>query len=235
MKLKQVVCITGLLLGLANLAWAGNVEKYSCSRDLHGYEQGDFVVLKGDCVNLRQSPVDGRVLEEMPRHTLLRVVSQKEDWLQVVVDGKQGYVYGPLTGQLANGELTSEDFAFVGAPLDVAYDDLATSLGKGDYKKKSHGIRYYEYGKQLLVGVEDDKICSLETVKQDYFLVRGVGVGDTSARLVGQYGKPSAVIYESEKVVYEYFLEKSRHEQYSLDVTVDEEGIIRGLTLKKKG
>ena len=233
MKLKRIMIVTGLLCSLACMAFAEEA-KYSCGVKLKGYEQGKFVVLKGDCVNLRQTPKDGRVLEEMPRHTLLRVVSQQQDWLKVVTDGKMGYVYGPLTRQGLYEELTEEDFALVGVALDDAYDSLAASLGKGDRKRKRHGISYYEYDDQLLVGVKDDRVCSLETEKQDYFLARGVGVGDTSARLVGQYGKPAAVIYDDDEVIYEYLLKRSRKEQYALSVTVDEDGIIQALNLKKE-
>ena len=233
MKLHKICILTGLLLSLSSLGLAAT-EKYSCDIRLKGYEEGSFVVLKGDAVNLRQRPKDGRVLEEMPRHTLLRVLSREKDWLKVRTDGLTGYVYAPLTGSEEGEELSEEDFSLVKVALDDEYAEVKLSLGQGDRKKKRHGISYYEYDDQLLVGIKDARVCSLTTEKQDYFLARGVGVGDTSARLVGQYGLPSVVVYDDDDIIYEYFLDKAHHERYALAVTVDEQGIIRGLSLEKE-
>ena len=222
MKLNKIVILTALLVcALSSAALAA--ESYYTDTKIKGYNKGDFVVLEGDDVNFRQSAEQGTVLKVLPRHSLLRAVKQQGDWLEAVSDGTKGYVYAPFTGRAEHEALTTEDFAVGYAVLGQRFDAVQAEekLGKTlklvtDKKKKRSSYTY----KNVVLGVAKQQLVSIRSCAPKYITMRGVSVGDSAGRAVGQYGLPDAVVYADGVTTYEYFLpqDKKRQLRFALEI-----------------
>ena len=223
---------TALALALAFVLQGAALaaEAYYTDSKIKGYSEGSFVELKGDDVNFRERAKDGKVLKVLPRHSLLRAIKQQGDWLQAESDGMQGYVYAPFTGAGEHEPLTTEDFAVGYAALGEKFDEQQAQekLGKVmkqvvDKKTKASSYTY----KYVIIGTKKQKITSIRVFDPKYITMRGVSVGDSAARAVGQYGVPDAVVYGAGitgKTIYEYFLpteNKKQRLRFALDVDKD--------------
>ena len=142
----------------------------------------------------------------------------------------QGYVYAPFTGAGEHEPLTTEDFAAGYASLGERFDEQQAQekLGKVmkqvvDKKTKASSYTY----KYVIIGTKKQKITSIRVFDPKYITMRGVSVGDSAARAVGQYGVPDAVVYGAGitgKTIYEYFLpteNKKQRLRFALDVDKD--------------
>ena len=222
MKLNKIVILTALLVcALSSAALAA--ESYYTDTKIKGYNKGDFVVLEGDDVNFRQSTEQGAVLKVLPRHSLLRAVKQQGDWLEAVSDGVDGYVYAPFTGRAEHEALTTEDFAVGYAALGEKFSaqQAEEKLGKAlklvtDKKKKRSTYTY----KNVVLGVAKQQLVSIRSCDPKYITMRGVSVGASAGRAVGQYGLPDAVVYADGVTTYEYFLpqDKKRQLRFALEI-----------------
>ena len=223
---------TALALALAFVLQGAALaaESYYTDSKIKGYSEGSFVELKGDDVNFRERAENGAVLKVLPRHSLLRAIKQQGDWLQAESDGMQGYVYAPFTGAGEHEPLTTEDFAAGYAVLGEKFDEQQAQekLGKVmkqviDKKTKASSYTY----KYVIIGTRKQKITSIRVFDPKYITMRGVSVGDSAARAVGQYGVPDAVVYGAGitgKTIYEYFLpteNKKQRLRFALDVDKD--------------
>lgn len=240
MKLNKIVILTALLASAFSSA-ALAAESYYTDTKIKGYNKGDFVVLEGDDINFRQSAEQGAVLKVLPRHSLLRAVKQQGDWLEAVSDGTQGYIYAPFTGHAEHEALTTEDFAVGYAVLGQRFDAVQAEakLGKAegsatDKKKKRTSYTY----KNVVLGVEKQQLVSIRSCDPKYITMRGVSVGDSAGRAVGQYGLPDAVVYADGVTTYEYFLPQDAKQQLRFALEINAASrvqtiILELMTLKK--
>lgn len=255
MKLVKVI-VGALLLALMLQSTAMAAEQLTADSKLakslyytdtkfKGYSKGDFVVLEGDDINFREQAENGKVLKVLPRHSLLRVLKQQGEWLQADSDGTQGYIYAPYTRTGVHEPLTIEDFAVGYAALGEKFDEHESEaklgkLAKMTVNKKNEPLTCrYKYTELRLT---KQKITSIRTCDPSYITMRGVSVGDSAGRAVGQYGLPDSVLYgvgASGKTIYEYFLpteNKKQHLRFALEIdsTSHVQGIILELVDKKK-
>ncbi len=64
--------------------------------------------------------------------------------------------------------------------------------------------------------------------------MRGVSIGDDSARAIGQYGTPSTVVYEATVVCYEYYFQDQDDDDYRFAIEVSRSGKIEALIIEKQ-
>lgn len=211
---------------------------YYTDTKIKGYSKGNFVVLDGDDVNFRERAENGAVLKVLPRHSLLRVLKQQGDWLQAESDGMQGYIYAPFTAAGEHEPLTTEDFAVGYAALGEQFDaqQAQEKLGKvmkQVVNKKTKDSSYtYKYA---IIGTKKQKITSLRVFDPKYITMRGVSVGDSAARAVGQYGVPDTVVYGagiSGKTIYEYFLPAEKKQALRFALEIDSQSRVQGIILE---
>ena len=234
MNLNRIVMLTAVLVcTLATVALAA--ESYYTGEKIKGYTKGDFVVLEGDDVNFRQSQERGRVLKVLPRHSLLRAVRQQGDWLEAVSDGVEGYIYAPYTGRAEREALTTEDFAVGYAALGERFDaaQAEEKLGRvvklvTDKKKKQSTYTYAN----VALGVARQQLTSIKTWDPKYITMRGVSVGDSAGRAVGQYGLPDAVRYAEGVTTYEYFLPQDKRQQLRFALEIDAGSHVQAIILE---
>lgn len=234
MKFNKIVMLTAVLVcALANVVLAS--ESYYTGEKIKGYTKGDFVVLEGDDVNFRQSAERGRVLKVLPRHSLLRAVRQQGDWLEAVSDGVEGYIYAPYTGSAEHEALTTEDFDVGYAALGERFDSAQAEvkLGKAikvvtDKKKKQSTYTYAN----VALGVVKQQLTSIKTWDHKYITMRGVSVGDSAGRAVGQYGLPDAVVYGAGMTTYEYFLPQEKKQQLRFALEIDAGSRVQAIILE---
>ena len=234
MKLSKIAILTALLVCAFSSA-ALATESYYTDTKIKGYSKGDFVVLEGDDVNFRQSAEQGAVLKVLPRHSLLRAVKQQGDWLEAVSDGVDGYIYAPFTGRAEHEALTTEDFAVGYAVLGQRFDAVQAEakLGKAegsatDKKKKRTSYTY----KNVVLGVEKQQLVSIRSCDPKYITMRGVSVGDSAARAVGQYGLPDAVVYAEGMTTYEYFLPQDAKQQLRFALEINADSRVQAIVLE---
>lgn len=237
--MKKLLSLAVFLLLLAFLQ-AGIVsaaEKFYCTEKVKGYDKGNFVIMQGDDVNLRQEPETGRILRVLQRHTLLQVLDRKGDWYQVLADGTEGYVYAPFTEACRKDMLTQEDFALGYLALNSRFDKerLEQSLGKCLSSKKENGRYYYTFS-NITVGTDKKRKNNVYYKISDPKIItmRGVSVGDDSARAIGQYGTPSTVVYEAAGVCYEYYFQDQDDDDYRFAIEVSRSGKIEALIIEKQ-
>ena len=234
MKLNKIAMLTSVLVCAFSTA-ALAAESYYTDTKIKGYTKGDFVVLEGDDVNFRQSAEQGAVLKVLPRHSLLRAVKQQGDWLEAVSDGVDGYVYAPFTGRAEHEALTTEDFAVGYAALGESFNAVQAEakLGKAeglatDKKKK---LTTYKY-KNAALGVTKQQLTSIKMWDTKYITMRGVSVGDSAARAVGQYGLPDAVVYNGAVTTYEYFLPQDKKQQLRFALEINAASHVQAIILE---
>ena len=233
MRLAKIMLFTALLLALETAALAA--DSYYTGEKIKGYTKGDFVVLEGDEVNFRQSAERGQVLKVLPRHSLLRAVRQQGNWLRAVSDGVEGYIYAPYTGRAERETLTAEDFASGYAALGERFDSAQAEekLGKAvklvtDKKKR---LTTYTY-ERVALGVTKQKLTSIRLWDPKYITMRGVSVGDSAGRAVGQYGLPDAVVYDDGVTTYEYFLPQEQKQQLRFALEIDASSHVQAIILE---
>lgn len=238
MQLTRIILLAVICaLSLQSTVLAADAQYYTGEK-IKGYAKGNFVELEGDDINFRAAAEDGAVLKVLPRHSLLRVEKQIGDWLQAESDGVEGYIYTPFTGAGVKDALTQEDFALGYAALGQRFDEqqAEASLGKAVKKavdKKAKQITYsYKYAELAAV---KQQITSIRVWNPQYITMRGVSVGDSAGRAVGQYGLPDAVVYKDDAAFYEYFLQDEKKQRLRFAVGVDKDSKVREFVLEKLG
>lgn len=211
-------------------------EKLYCTDKVKGYDKGSFVIMQGDDVNLRKQPENGQVLRVLARHTLLRVLDKEQDWYKVSADGMEGYVYAPFTGECRKDMLTEEDFVLGYISLNNKFEQeqVEQSMGRCLGMEKKDGRYYYTFN-NLVIGVHKRKknIVYYRISDPRIITMRGVSVGDSSARAIGQYGSPDTVIYEDAGVCYEYFFKDQKEDPYRFAIEINAEGLVKALIIEK--
>ena len=199
-------------------------EKYYVDSKIKGYEKGEFVILDADDISFRERAVDGRVLKVLPHHSLLRVLQLEGDWFKAQSDNLTGYIYAPFTSKGAKDELTQEDFAQGYAVLGQRFDlaQAEAKLGKAVklVDDRKHKQKTYTFVSNVVLVVTKQAVTSIRVYDSKFITMRGVSVGDSAGRAVGQYGLPDGVIYEPEKTIYEYFLpdDKKKQLRFALEI-----------------
>lgn len=208
MLLKRAFISICLLLLLPALASAEN--RYYLHEKIRGYEEAEFLLLTGDDVNFRKAPVNGQVIKCLPHHTLMRVLERQGEWLKVDIGGTEGYIAAAYAGSGGKDELTGEDFTGALADLGTGFDEkrALAELGKPakEYRDKKTKRDMYDYGKVRL-GIRHNKVVSIEVLDPQFITMRGVSIGDSNGRAIGQYGMPDGVIYTANGMDYEYRLD----------------------------
>lgn len=220
--------LTVALLVAANGALAAGQQAYYTGEKIKGYDKGSFVILRGDDVNFRVSAETGRVLKVLPHHSLLRVLGQDGAWLKADSDGVSGYIYAAYTGTGIKDELTQEDFALGYAVLGTRFDrqqanERLGTLQKETVDKKRRCTDYAYAGAVISVAKKKQLVQSIRVTDSKYITMRGVSVGDSAGRAVGQYGLPDAVVYEVQKTTYEYLWQDAAGQElrFALEVGTD--------------
>lgn len=183
----------------------------SPERRLELKDKKDFMVLKASDVNFREKPVNGKIYCELDRHTLVEVLDRGKEWHKVRVNDKVGYIYAAYLGKAVMEELTNEDFALGIAALnkETSEEEIIKALGKPKEKLRKKGRTYYEYDK-LFLGLHKNRLVLVETQDQALITMRGLSVGDSSGRFLGQYGLPARLEEYNKLQVYIYSLEEGR-------------------------
>lgn len=229
--------LRNLLLALCILAMlpasVGAENKYYLDEKLKGYKEAEFLLLTGDDVNFRKAPVNGQVIKCLPHHTLVRVLERQGDWLKVDISGTEGYLSAAFVGAGSQDELTSEDFTGALADLGTKFDEAAANarLGKPvkEYRDKKTKRDMYDYGK-ITLGIRHNKVASIEIRDTQFITMRGVSIGDSNGRAIGQYGMPDGVVYNHDCTEYEYRL--SENEPCRFIIGVDSNNIIKKFVME---
>lgn len=207
MQFKKFLLTLCILLMAPAMADAEN--KYYLGDELKGYKQADFALLTGDDVNFRKAPVNGQVIDCLPHHTLMRVLEQQGDWLKVEIGGTEGYVAAAFVGKGCKDTLLPEDFTGAMANLGNKFDEdkAIEDIGKPvrEYRDKKTKRDMYDYGK-FVIGVRRHKVESIEIKDPQFITMRGVSIGDSNGRAIGQYGMPDGIVYADDCIEYEYRL-----------------------------
>ena len=66
-----------------------------------------------------------------------------------------------------------------------------------------------------------------------YITMRGVSIGDSAGRAVGQYGLPDAVVYAADNTTYEYFWQDDKEQQLRFALEVDKQSRVTAFILEK--
>lgn len=233
-KWQSAILVTMLLIAMQSVCSAA--EKFYCTDKVKGYEKGSFVMMDGDDVNLRQQPENGSIIRVLPRHTLLRVLDREQDWYKVSADGTEGYVYAPFTEECRKDMLTTEDFALGYISLNNKFeqDVVEKSLGKCLGTEKKDGRYYYTF-ENMVIGVHKRKkdVVYYRISDPRIITMRGISVGDNSARAIGQYGTPDTAVYSDTGVCYEYFFRDEKDDEYRFAIEIGKEGTVKGLIIEK--
>lgn len=234
MALKKF--FVGLMLLFLVQGNALAAEQYYLDDKIKGYDKGNFVVLDADDINFRAQPVDGRVLKVLPHHSLLRVLSVEGEWLQAESDGVIGYLYAPFTSQGAKDELTPEDFAVGYAALGERFEEkqAETKLGVVQKTLTNKKLKRTDYVYDTVtLGVTKKLLTSIRVSDPKYITMRGVSVGDSAGRAVGQYGLPDAVVYDKDMTIYEYFLPENKKQQLRFALEIDAQSRVQAFVLER--
>lgn len=239
--LKTVISVFLILAAFQTVALAAERKAYYTDEAIKGYTEGSFVILKDDEVNFRQAPENGKIIKVLNSHSLLRIISNGGEWLQADSDGVEGYIYASLTGKGSKDELTDDDFIFESVALGTRFDEQKMEDKFGEAQSKSVNKKLkrinYIYNNAVIGVAKKKKIIESVTVKDmSYISMRGVSIGDSAGRAVGQYGLPDAVVYEAETTAYEYFWynDCKQHLRFTLIIDKNSKVIAFGLELLKK-
>lgn len=228
--------LVGLVLVFLVQGSALAAEQYYLEQKIKGYDKGDFVVLDADDINFREQPVDGRVLKVLPHHSLLRVLAVDGDWLQAESDGVTGYIYAPFTSKGAKDELTQEDFAVGYAVLGEHFEEKQAEAKLGAVQKTLTNKKLkrtdYVYA-TVTLGVTKKLLTSIKVTDPKYITMRGVSVGDSAGRAVGQYGVPDAVVYAKDVTTYEYLLPEDKKQQLRFALEIDAQSRVQAFVLER--
>lgn len=228
MRLLKTIGLTLLLAaGMQLCAAAEKQEAFYTGEKIKGYDKGSFVVLEEDDINFRSAAEDGNVLKVLPHHSLLRVIRQSGDWLEAESDGVDGFIYAPYTVAGNRDELTQDDFALGYAALGQQFDEQE----KIDKKRKQ--INYTFDGAVISVARKKKAVEAIRVVDPKYITMRGVSIGDSAGRAVGQYGLPDAVVYAADSTTYEYFWEDDKEQPLRFALEVDKQSRVTAFILEK--
>lgn len=228
--------LVGLVLVFLVQGSALAAEQYYLEQKIKGYDKGDFVVLDADDINFREQPVDGRVLKVLPHHSLLRVLALDGDWLQAESDGVTGYIYAPFTSKGAKDELTQEDFAVGYAVLGERFEEKQAEAKLGAVQKTLPNKKLkrtdYVYA-TVTLGVTKKLLTSIKVTDPKYITMRGVSVGDSAGRAVGQYGVPDAVVYAKDVTTYKYLLPENKKQLLRFALEIDAQSRVQAFVLER--
>ena len=70
-------------------------------------------------------------------------------------------------------------------------------------------------------------------VDPKYITMRGVSIGDSAGRAVGQYGLPDAVVYAADNTTYEYFWQDDKEQPLRFALEVDKQSRVTAFILEK--
>lgn len=239
MRLVKTIGLTLLLAaGMQLCAAAKEQEAFYTGEKIKGYDKGSFVVLEADDINFRSAAEDGNVLKVLPHHSLLRVIRQSGDWLEAESDGVDGFIYAPYTVAGSRDELTQEYFALGYAALGQKFDEQKAEERLGAVKqekidKKRKQINYTFEGAVISVARKKQAVDAIRVVDPKYITMRGVSIGDSAGRAVGQYGLPDAVVYAADNTTYEYFWEDDKEQPLRFALEVDKQSRVTAFILEK--
>ena len=239
MRLLKTIGLTLLLAaGMQLCAAAEKQEAFYTGEKIKGYDKGSFVVLEEDDINFRSAAKDGNVLKVLPHHSLLRVIRQNGDWLEAESDGVDGFIYAPYTVAGNRDELTQDDFALGYAALGQQFDEQEAKERLGALKqeqvdKKHKQIKYTYEGAVISVARKKQAVEAIRVVDPKYITMRGVSIGDSAGRAVGQYGLPDAVVYAADNTTYEYFWQDDKEQPLRFALEVDKQSRVTAFILEK--
>lgn len=182
----------------ANSASAEDLTKFYSTERVRGYKSGEFMILAENDVNFRANPaLSNNIISCLPRHSLLRITKEEQPWAEAVWNGQKGYIAAEyLTPAEAEPLLSDEDINFGEWKLDDVFAPENAGLGKLLKEGKEHGDYVYEYNDvKISVNRKKHTITALEGTSSLFATMRGISVGDETARVVGQYGMPSRIVY----------------------------------------
>lgn len=235
---KKTILLS-LLLALLVQGSALAAEQYYVDNKIKGYNKGDFVVLEADDINFRASAGDGKVLKVLPHHALLRVIRHNGDWMEAQSDSDTGYIYASFTGAGAKDGLTPEDFAVGYAALGQRFDVEQAEAKLGKVVKlvddKKHKQKTYTFISNVVLGVTKQAVTSIRVYDPKYITMRGVSVGDSAGRAVGQYGVPDTVIYDKDKTIYEYFFQDGKKQTLRFALEINAASKVQAFILESIG
>ncbi len=89
--------------------------------------------------------------------------------------------------------------------------------------KKRKCTDYAYAGAVISVAKKKQLVQSIKVTDSSYITMRGVSVGDSAGRAVGQYGLPDAVVYDAHKTTYEYLWQDAAGQsmRFALDIGTD--------------
>ncbi len=235
--LKTVISVFVILAAFQTVALAADRKAYYTDEEIKSYTKGKFVVLKDDEVNFRQAPENGKIIKVLNSHSLLRIISDCGDWLQADSDGVEGYIYASLTGSASEDELTDDDFVFENVDLGTRFDEqkLEDKFGEAQSKSVNKKLKRinYVYNNAVIGVAKKKKIIESVTIKDmSYISMRGVSIGDSAGRAVGQYGLPDAVVYEAEITAYEYFWYNNSKQHLRFALIIDKNSKVAAFELE---
>lgn len=234
MRLVKTIGLTLLLAaGMQLCAAAKEQEAFYTGEKIKGYDKGSFVVLEADDINFRSAADDGNVLKVLPHHSLLRVIRQSGDWLEAESDGVDGFIYAPYTVAGSRDELTQEDFALGYAALGQKFDEQKAEERLGAVKQEKIDKKYTFEGAVISVARKKQAVDAIRVVDPKYITMRGVSIGDSAGRAVGQYGLPDAVVYAADNTTYEYFWEDDKEQPLRFALEVDKQSRVTAFILEK--
>jgi hypothetical protein len=179
-----------------------------------------------------------QLLHFLTHHSLLRVIRQSGDWLEAESDGVDGFIYAPYTVAGSRDELTQEDFALGYAALGQKFDEQKAEERLGAVKqekidKKRKQINYTFEGAVISVARKKQAVEAIRVVDPKYITMRGVSIGDSAGRAVGQYGLPDAVVYAADNTTYEYFWEDDKEQPLRFALEIDKQSRVTAFILEK--
>ena len=237
-----IIMGTGLLLQ-TDLAWAAKSEAYYTTQKIADHKKGEFAVLADDDVNFRSGPsTTAAVLACLPRHSLFRLNGGKSgEWQKVDWNGKSGYIFADYLVKPEAEELIDEDISLGDWQLGQLFDSAAAkTLGKVKKESKDGSKQIYDF-QQLRVKVKrsSKKIVELTTASPVIYTMRGIGAGDSGARVIGQYGIPARVVYlkddkEGAVMMYGYDFPQESKVGKKLDFYLNSDGDVSRIILSNE-
>lgn len=242
---KLVAAALGVIMGTGLFVQTGTVlaarsEAYYTTQKIADYKKGEFAVLADDDVNFRSGPsTTAAVLAYLPRHSLFRLSGGKSgEWQKVEWNGKSGYIFAEFLQKPDAEALIDEDNALGDWHLGQSFDSAAAkTLGKVKKESRDGSRQVYDF-QQLQVKVKrgSKKIVELMTASPVIYTMRGIGTGDSGARVVGQYGIPARVVYLKDDkngavMMYGYDFPKNSKIGQSLDFYINSDGDVSRIVL----
>lgn len=236
--LKRYITLMALTAAVfcSGSALAGEQKDFYTEEKIRGCEKGTFVQLTGDDVNFRKAPENGAVLRVLERHALLRVTGKEGDWYRADADGTEGYVYVPYTSSGVKDALTTEDFSLGCEVLNSRFDKQKAeeSLGRELEVRKVKKLQMHRYELYTLgIGRRSRLVELIEVRDPGVITIRGISVGDSSARAVGQYGMPDSVSYREDETIYRYYISDKKNGYIRFSLLIDKNAKVAAMRLQK--